>query len=447
MPSCPSCGAERVASAKNAPCAAVRRSSAASALARRSRRRPRRRGLPDFELDVPKRPAPKAAAPRKVEEEVKLELAVEPRSFAPVVADRDSNAVTPSSPLRRSILREAHEPTSRSASGDVAFDARLLADYGDAAEALAPLAALRVARAHAASASCARGSPGRREEAKRAANEVEDALVAFAERMRPVAEKHGEFARSVEELRGAEDVLRSRDRVLASEQDAQTARLAAVDARLAKLEAELAHAQAEERSDRRRAGVGPGSARARRVEAPARRVRASIRAAARGGRVARHDDDVDARRRSARLPRPRAHRHGAAGQVEARRSPRHRRDGRGLRGDPPQRQARGRQDAPPRVQPRRGGPHALSPGGVRGEHDPARRGGQRPRRRPRAGRVGVHRHGDAGGRDGRAALGARRTAVAGRRRARGSPSSSSTCSSPRTPRASCIATSSPRTSS
>ena len=61
-----------------------------------ARHRPLHRAVsaPDFELDVPKRPAPKVVAPRKVEEEVKLELAVEPRSFAPIVADRESNAVT-----------------------------------------------------------------------------------------------------------------------------------------------------------------------------------------------------------------------------------------------------------------------------------------------------------------------------------------------------------------
>lgn len=293
MPSCPSCGAERGASAKNAPCvacgalppgappvpparpapAAVRAAPAAEV---------RTVSAPDFQLDVPKRPAPKPVAPRKVEAEVKLELAVEPRSFAPVVADRDSNAdsnrITVVQPAQAMIVRgharaEVVVPGVGSV-GDVAFDARLLADYGPAPGhwLLSPLYAWRVLRRQR---ELKKGLAGRRDEAKRAASEVEDALVAFAERTRPVAEKHSEFARSIEELRGAEDVLRSRDRVLASEQDAQSARLAAVDARLAKLEAELAHAQAEERAiagelASTQAGLARGESKLKRAESELR---------------------------------------------------------------------------------------------------------------------------------------------------------------------------------
>jgi len=257
MPSCPSCGAERVASAKSAPCAACGASAMPPAPAKPAAPAPtakpgvmagaRAAEAPDFVLDVPKRPAPRVVAPRKVQEEVKLELAVEPRSFSTAVADRDSNAVTVMQPAQALILREAARAGAALSVGDVAFDARLLADYGESPKhwLLSPLYAWRVLRRQR---ELRKGLAGRRDEAKRAANEVEDALVAFAERTRPVAEKQGEFARSIQELRGAEDVLRSRDRVLASEQDAQTARLAAVDARLAKLEAELVHAQAEERA-------------------------------------------------------------------------------------------------------------------------------------------------------------------------------------------------------
>ena len=106
--------------------------------------------------------------------------------------------------------------------------------------------------------------------------------------------------------------------------------------------------------------------------------------------------------------------------------PRHRRDGRGVRGDASQRQARRRQDAPPRVQSRRGGPHALPPGGVRRQHDPARRRGQRPRRRPRAGRLGVHRHGAARRRDA--------SSSAGSAAARGCPSRDVLCDRRSAPR-------------
>jgi hypothetical protein len=236
MPSCPSCGAPIAAQAKNAPCAACGALPASPAGATP------RTSVPDFELDVPRRGAPKPAAPRKkVEEEVTLELAVEPRAL---VAPRSPGPPAGVQPGQALILRGQAAVASV---GEVAFDARLLADHGDPPGhwVRLPIYAWRVLKRRR---ELRRVLAGRREEAKRAANEVEDALVAFAERVRPVAEKHGEFARCVEELRGAEDVLRSRDRVLASEQDAQTARLAAVDARLAKLEAELAHAQAEERT-------------------------------------------------------------------------------------------------------------------------------------------------------------------------------------------------------
>ena len=261
MPSCPSCGAERADSAKNARCSA--------------------RGAPapkapaaDFELDVRQRPPPKPPSPRKVEEEVKLELAIEPRSFSRVVADRDANAMTVVAPAQALSVRGTGPAGAGLSVGDVGFDARLLADYGDAPGhwLLTPLYAWRVLRRQR---ELKKGLAGRREEAKRAAIEVEDALVAFAEHTRPTAEKQSEFARGIEELRGAEDVLRSRDRVLASEQDAQTARLAAVDARLAKLEAELAHAQAEERTiagelASAQAGLARGESKLRRAESELR---------------------------------------------------------------------------------------------------------------------------------------------------------------------------------
>ena len=161
--------------------------------------------------------------------------------------------------------------------GDVAFDARLLADYGDPPGhwLLSPFYAWRVLRRLR---ELKKVLAGRREETKRAQQEVEDALVAFAERVRPVAERHAEFVQALEELRGAEDVLRSRDRVLASEQDAQTARLASVDGRLAKLEADLAHAQAEERAIA--AELVSAQAALARGDAKLKRAESELRAAA-----------------------------------------------------------------------------------------------------------------------------------------------------------------------
>jgi hypothetical protein len=189
------------------------------------------------------RKAPVAA--RKAEPAEPLELAVDPRSLyaaparvAPAALARVPSSATPT--MRGSEAVQVVEVAG------VAFDAQLLAEYGNAPGhwLLSPLYAWRVLKRRR---DLRRVLAGRREEARRAVTELEDALVAFAERVRAPAEKHPEFAHPLEELRGAEDVLRSRDRVLASEQDAQTARLASVDARLGKLEAEVAEAEAAER--------------------------------------------------------------------------------------------------------------------------------------------------------------------------------------------------------
>ena len=143
------------------------------------------------------------------------------------------------------LSRSSHPPL---AVGDLAFDARLLADYGERARALAARAVLRVARAppparaEGSARRAARGGRARRERGARTPSS------AFAERARPVAEKQAAYAAAIDELRRAEDLLRSRDRVLAAEQDAQNARIAQVDARLSQLEEELAQAQADERA-------------------------------------------------------------------------------------------------------------------------------------------------------------------------------------------------------
>ena len=218
---------------------------------------------------------------------MKLELAVEPRTLvseagamtpAPASCDR-----APCPPVRRPAPTALVQRVERASAdmapdvGDVAFDAQLLADYGDAPAPLAPLAALRVARAPAP-ARAEKGLVGRREEAKRAQPtrwRTRSSRSPNARVRRP--RSTSEFAAALEELRGAEDVLRSRDRVLASEQDAQTARLAAVDARLAKLEAEVAHAQAEERTIA--AELASAQAALARGESKLKRAESELRAA------------------------------------------------------------------------------------------------------------------------------------------------------------------------
>jgi len=215
MGACASCGADGVGPGQACPrCGALQDS-----------------GL---ELDLHARPAPKPPKPRRpAEEALPLELAVDPRSL---VAERAAEARFVPAPMAR-----VQEPEM-----DLAADARVLADYGEPPGSwiTSPLYAWRVLKrqrelktAHAA----------RKVEAEHAAAVLEDALVAFAERVRPAADKQSAYAVALEDLARAEDVLRSRDNVLAAEQDAQKARLAQVDARLTALEAELSQAQIDER--------------------------------------------------------------------------------------------------------------------------------------------------------------------------------------------------------
>jgi hypothetical protein len=215
--------------------------------------------VPELELGARPAGATKTAkGARAPEPEVELELAVDPHEL---VEERANEAAAPAAIVRAApagagviarepslagrLFRPSQAPPL--AVGDLAFDAHLLADYGTAPQAmlLTPLYALRVLQRRR---ELRLALVGRREEAARTASETEDALVAFAERVRPAAEKQPSYAVAVEELRRAEDLLRSRDRVLASEQDAQNARIAQVDTRLSKLEEELAQAQADERA-------------------------------------------------------------------------------------------------------------------------------------------------------------------------------------------------------
>jgi hypothetical protein len=214
------------------------------------------KAVPDLELDVRANASVKPPRPKKQPEaEVSLELAVDPRALVRERSAEAALARAPTEPAGILVMgRESSRPgrlsrTSHAplAVGDLAFDARLLADYGTAPKhwVLAPFYAWRViTRRRELKAALV----GRREEVARTASEAEDALVAFAERVRAVAEKQASYAMAIEELRRAEDLLRSRDRVLAAEQDAQNARIAQVDARLSKLEEELAQAQADERA-------------------------------------------------------------------------------------------------------------------------------------------------------------------------------------------------------
>ena len=180
-------------------------------------------GIAVPDLDVPRGVRPSVRLPTHVAEpDVPIELAVDAMALV-----RERSPAVPTI-------------------GDLVFDARLLADYGEPSRnwLLWPLYAWRVIWRRR---ELKRALLVRREEAKRTAQEADDALVAIAEQTRPIVQDDPAFQTAIESLHQAEAVLRSRDQVFAAEQDAQNARLAQVDARLRALEAELARAQADER--------------------------------------------------------------------------------------------------------------------------------------------------------------------------------------------------------
>jgi hypothetical protein len=206
-------------------------------------------GVPELELDVRTSSTPKAKPRTEPALEVSLELAVDPNDLVRERSPGSSSGadLRPRGPIVMSEISPPQQQAAIASVGDVAFDARLLADYGDPPRhwPLSPLYAWKVLKRRR---ELKMALTGRREEATRASNEAEDALVALAERVRPTVEKSAAYAHSLDELRHAEELLRSRDQVLATEQDAQNARLSQVDARLSTMEAELALAMGEERA-------------------------------------------------------------------------------------------------------------------------------------------------------------------------------------------------------
>jgi hypothetical protein len=241
------------------------------------------KAVPELELQAPVRssgkPPPKKRPPQQ---EISLELAVDPRTL---VQERSTSGqppavhvqAVPSGVIVRGAASMAPPKVAPPpAVGDLAFDAGLLADYGDAPTSLlrTPFYAWRVLRRQRE----LKGALAtRREEAERAENDRLDALVAFAERVRATAEKHPTYAVALEELRRGEDLLRSRDRVLAAEQDAQTARLSAVDGRLSKLEVELAQSREQEAATANELATAQGAL--SREEAKLKRAEIELRAA------------------------------------------------------------------------------------------------------------------------------------------------------------------------
>lgn len=239
MASCAVCGAEGIAQGSACPrCGTM--------------------PAPELELDVPAAPAPKARAPQKKTEPLPaIELEVNPRvlmqqqsaaqgplpAFPPAFPGSGGHAAASAQVMRAG---HAGRPVQSADPTDLSADAHTLADYGEPPESwfLAPSYAWRVLKRQR---ELKAALVGRQAEASHAVVAVEEALVGFAERVRPTAEKVSAYAVALEDLSRAEDVLRSRDNVLAAEQDAQKARLAQVDARLAATENELVESQTNER--------------------------------------------------------------------------------------------------------------------------------------------------------------------------------------------------------
>jgi hypothetical protein len=204
------------------------------------------------------------APQKKIVDDVSFELAVDPREL---VARRTAEGHGPPT---------AHHDLVLASGTDVHDDARVLADYGEPPRSAlrAPLYAWRVLKRQRELRTAHRA---RRVEAEHAASVLEDALVAFAARARPAAERQAAYAGVLEDLQRAEDLLRSRDEVLAAEQDAQKARLAQVDARLAKLEEELTQAHTDERMTAQELSSAQGAL--AREDAKLKRAEVELRAA------------------------------------------------------------------------------------------------------------------------------------------------------------------------
>lgn len=87
----------------------------------------------------------------------------------------------------------------------------------------------------------------RRSEAQQAATQLEDALVAFAERVRPVAEKQAFYLRAFDPIRVLDEQIRSMDGAAAAEMDAHKARMRDIEAKVTQVEQTLSQLQLEER--------------------------------------------------------------------------------------------------------------------------------------------------------------------------------------------------------
>lgn len=230
-------------------------------------------GARSLELALPAREQ-SPRRPRRRDDAVgaAIELAFDPRSARSATALAAAPSAAQAAPTRNA---PSSRPLREESIGLVS-DAKLLADHGDPPERWIASAvyAWRVLRRRR---ELRRALVTRREEAKRAALEHEDALVTFAEQARTTVERRPAYVDEIERLRRAEETLASRRKALAAQNDADSLRLASIDARLAKLESERDHAANEERTAA--AELAAAQAALEREEALLKRAEAEARAA------------------------------------------------------------------------------------------------------------------------------------------------------------------------
>jgi hypothetical protein len=206
--------------------------------------------MKSLELALPAAdPGARRARRRDEAPELPIELAYDPRWARSGTGLVPGEVAEPRAPVPPQPSLRLQTPAARKAADDpfdIVSDARLLADYGAPPDRWIACAAYawRVLRKRR---QLARALSTRREEAKRAASEHEDALVAFAEQARPTAEQRPAYADPIERLRRSEEVLVKRRDALAAQNDADSLRLASIDASISRLEAERDRAANEER--------------------------------------------------------------------------------------------------------------------------------------------------------------------------------------------------------
>ncbi len=169
-------------------------------------------------------------------------------------------------------------PHSRAAAGSEPTadeaEASALADYGDGPRSFwqAPLYAYRVKTRQS---EIRRQLAERQKDLSRARQAEEEAKVAFAERVRPAAQKIEVFAKLLEPIVVTEKIMLERDSALEAAMDAHEGQLRVIDARIDQLEADLARAKLEERQIEDK--LAEAEAVRRRAEAKVKRAEIEIR--------------------------------------------------------------------------------------------------------------------------------------------------------------------------